>query len=910
MRRRSESRHAIAALLASLLAAACASAPTAPAAAITPGDAGSTAVVTGTPPALRLPTEVRPTAEHLALRLDPREPTFHATARIRLTVGAPVPTFWLHAQDLTIRRATLVRGGVEYPVSTSTVPPDLLAIVPSSPLAPGEAELVLEYDGRIDPERSRGLYRVDDGDTPYLYTFFEPVDARRAFPCFDEPSFKIPWELEIAVPPGSGAFANTAEAGRQTAPDGWTTVRFERSRPLPSYLVAFAAGPFDVVAGAPAGHNQTPLRFILPPGHRDELAYAQSILPRIISLLEDATEVPYPYGKLDVLVVPRFWGTMEHPGLVALGQPLMLFPTRSPGLSRQQFGANIAVHELAHYWYGDLVTTAWWDDTWLNESFGSWMDGEVTARLEPGWRWERRSIGAREQALTSDALPGAKRIRQPVRTPEDIEASFDAALTYAKGRTVIGMFERWIGEAPWRAALATYLRTYADRNATSEDLFRTLDSALGRNISDSLSSFVSQPGFPLVRGDLACRGKEAATVTLSQEAFVSGSEATWKLPVCARAGRGKRVARTCTQLDGPTGSLPLPASLGCPDWVVLDDGGLGYYRVAYAPALRMKLLRMSPKELSVEERVSIVSDLSALAERGEVPVREVLDTAAEMTRSVDSSVANAGWRILGGWLRKDRLSPQGLSRRIEVFRTLGAARARSLGWSRRREDSLDTREARRVVVPAVATGAEDRALQAEARRLTLAWLADRTALDEDALEGVLETAAAHGDASLFDRMVEQALTAKARNDRTSIITALGYFQDPALAARTRALLDDPRFELRDTSLAFVAQIHQSETRLQAWPVLRDRAASLAPRMRDDEAERMIASIGAACARSIADEARQTLAPVMDRLGGGPFALQQALERIERCATIHDRTEADIEAWLARRGGARSGGAAR
>ncbi|HET9156743.1 MAG TPA: M1 family aminopeptidase, partial [Myxococcaceae bacterium] len=338
-------------MVGSLLAAACASAPTAPARSGAPPDAGTAALVTGPAPALRLPTDVRPTAEHLALRLDPREGTFHATARIQLTVAAAVPTFWLHAQDLTIRRATLVRGGVEQPARTSTVPPDLLAIVPAAPLTPGDAELVLEYDGQIDPERSRGLYRVAEGDTPYLYTFFEPVDARRAFPCFDEPSFKIPWELEISVPPGNGAFANTAEASRQTGPDGWTTVRFERSRPLPSYLVAFAAGPFDVVAGAPAGNHQTPLRFILPQGHRDELAYAQSIVPRIISLLEDATDVPYPYGKLDVLVVPRFWGTMEHPGLVALGQPLMLFPTRGQALSREQRGANIAVHELAHYWY-------------------------------------------------------------------------------------------------------------------------------------------------------------------------------------------------------------------------------------------------------------------------------------------------------------------------------------------------------------------------------------------------------------------------------------------------------------------------------------------------------------------------------------------------------------------------------
>ena len=852
------------------------------------------------PPELRLPTDVRPGAERLSLRLDPRATRFTGTARIQLTVGAPVPAFWLHARDLTIHRATLVQGGEERPAQTVAVPPDLLAVVPPTRLAPGQAELILEYEGRLDLERSRGLYRVDEADGAYLYTFFEAVDARRAFPCFDEPSFKIPWELEISVPPGSGAFANTAESGRQTGADGWVTVRFERTRPLPTYLVAFAAGPFDVVPGAPSGHHQTPLRFIVPRGHREELAYAQGILPRIVSLLEDVTEVPYPYGKLDVLVVPRFWGTMEHPGLVALGQPLMLLPPGTEPLAQQQRGANIAIHELAHYWYGDLVTTAWWDDTWLNESFASWIDGKVTARLEPGWRWQRKSLGAREHALHADAVPGAKPVRQPIRTREDIEASFDAALTYAKGRTVIAMFERWIGETPWRTALATYLQTYADRSATSEDLFRTLDAALGRNVSRPLASFVDQPGFPLVRGSLACSGKGAAILQLAQEPFVAGTDATWQVPVCVRAGAGKHVERACALLEARSGSLELPSALGCPSWVVIDDGGLGYYRVAYAPELRRRLRSVPADALSAEEQVSIASDLSALAERGEVPVDEVLDGAAAMTRHPDSDVAITGWEMIDGWLRKDRLSREALGRRIELFSRLGSARARSLGWKARPGDSLDAREARRVVLPMVAQGGRDAVLQAQATTLARTWLENRSGLDEDVLEPALRVAARGGDAALFDLMIRQALAARTRNDRTRIIAALGWFEDPELAARARGLLDDPRFELRDTAAMFTAQLAHGETRGEAWPVLRDQAAALVPRMRDDEAQRLISTIGSACDRRIADEARTALGPLMKRIDGGPIAFQHALGRIERCAAIHDRTDPDLRAWLAAR----------
>ncbi|MGZ6034437.1 MAG: M1 family metallopeptidase, partial [Myxococcaceae bacterium] len=309
MRRLRDSRAPLTTLATCLVAgclSACASKPAAPDAArpapggsSSPADAGgrpsatvalAAADVPVPPPAFRLPTDVRPTSERISLRLDPRGTTYTGTVHIQLAVSAAAPAFWLHAQDLSIRRAAIVQGGTERAARIATAPPDLLGIVPATPLPPGPAELVLDFEGTLDAERSRGLYKVNEGDTPYLYTFFEPVDARRAFPCFDEPSFKIPWEMEITAPAGNGAFANAAEAGRASGPDGWVTVRFARTRPLPSYLVAFAAGPFDVVPGAPAGHHQTPLRFILPQGHRDELTYAQSMVPRSVALLEDATD--------------------------------------------------------------------------------------------------------------------------------------------------------------------------------------------------------------------------------------------------------------------------------------------------------------------------------------------------------------------------------------------------------------------------------------------------------------------------------------------------------------------------------------------------------------------------------------------------------------------------------------------
>jgi len=276
-----------------------------------------------------------------------------------------------------------------------------------------------------------------------------------------------------------------------------------------------------VVKGAPVGNEAIPLQFIVPPGRAAELRYAQEFLPRSVKLLEDLTGVPYPYRKLDVAVVPRYWGTMEHPGLVALGQSFLLMRPEQESLRKREFAANISTHELAHYWFGDLVTNAWWDDTWLNESLGTWLDLKATDALDPTFRFRRVALSRRADALDADALPTAKAVRQPVLTATDIEASFDAALTYDKGSIVLGMFEHWVGPADFKRGLQLYLQRHADQTATAEELFRALDEGTGRPVGDALSTFVVQPGAPLVSVSLRCATGELPVLELHQERFLA-----------------------------------------------------------------------------------------------------------------------------------------------------------------------------------------------------------------------------------------------------------------------------------------------------------------------------------------------------------------------------------------------------
>jgi cytosol alanyl aminopeptidase len=884
--------------LGSLLAACAAHPPTpAPAPVATAAPAESRLPEA---PALRLPTTVRPVREALDLKLAPSEPTFSGTATLELELEVATDHFWLHAEGLHIDEAHLEVNQRQLPVTTNSSGEELLLVRFGTVTGPGPARLVLQYHGSIDSQRSRGIYRVDEGQTPYLYTFFEPVDARRAFPCFDEPSFKIPWTLSLTVPEADVAFANTAAVSTSSAGPGWKMVTFGETRPLPSYLVAFVVGPFEVVPGSPAGNEGIPVQFIVPQGRAAELHYAQEFLPRSVKALEDLTGVPYPYGKLDVAVVPRYWGTMEHPGLVALGQPILLIAPGQESLQRRQFAAHISTHELAHYWFGDLVTNAWWDDTWLNEALGTWLDLKATDAVDPAFRFRRMALSRRASALAADALPTAKAVRQPVLSGTDIESSFDSALTYDKGSIVLGMFERWVGAPDWKRGLQLYLKRFADRNATAEELFRALDEGTDRPVGNALSTFVVQPGAPLISVSLRCKTGELPVLELQQERFlversVSPTVATWQVPVCVRAAWGKHVERACILLTEKEAELALPFG-GCPTFVTANEGGLGYYRVAYAPALRAELV-LHHEELDPVELASFAEDLGALARRGDVPAEEALGLGAQLTANKDADVAAAGLSLLR-LIRRDTLTPELQSAQSARVEKLLGKRARSLGWKEHPSDSPDDLRLRPSVVPWVADVGRDAALQAEARKLATAWVEGKGSIDPDLVRGVLGTAAAHGDAALFERLLEAAHTLPTRQQRGQAILALGAFRDPPVAERARAELVDSKNDLRDWLVLLSAQLGAPQTRADAYAFLDQSFETLKARMRDDEVAQLFSFLSVFCDPKMRAAVDASFAPRAAKVDGGAFHLAQSLQSIDECARVQSRLRPGATAWLA------------
>ncbi|MBM7112790.1 M1 family metallopeptidase [Archangium primigenium] len=866
-----------------LAALRCAHAPEA--AAVPP--ASATSWPEPQPPALRLPDTVRPVRYLLDLTLLPSEPTYSGTVTVDLDVRAPTQQLWLHAQDLTLTQARVRTGERVLEARTVDGGEGRLGVLLPEELPVGPAQLTLAFTGQPDRERSQGLYVVAENGEPAFYTFFEPVDARRAFPCFDEPGFKVPWRLRFTVKQEHVALANHAIESEEPLPGGLKRVTFADSRPMPSYLVAFMVGPFDIVEAGRVGRSPVPLRFIVPRGRGPETAYAARVTPRIVTLLEDFFDQPYPYEKLDVAVVPRFWGTMEHPGLVALGQPLTLIRPGEETLERRKRYVNIAIHELGHYWFSAMLTCRWWDDAWLNESLTSWLDRKLTDQFDPAWR---HGVEAQSQlrsaALGIDARTTTPPVRKPIATPADIHGAFDNATTYFKGASLLGQLEDWVGEAPLREALRHYVRAHEWGSVTAEDFLGAMGKDLGPDAERFLRGYLDQPGAPRVSAELQCTPGQAPRLTLAQERYLpegvtAPAPQLWSVPVCVRAEG--RAERTCTLLSTATGALELPGT-SCPAWVLLNAGGAGYYRSGYTAAQLSRLGALPPGALSLPERLTFLADVQAGVARGDLRLADTWGLVPATARDADRLVVQRGSYLAG-------LSLQALPEDVRPLyrawmRDLYGARARELGWLPRPGESDDTQAFRGELLDRAAFVGEEPTLVREAQTLARAWLADRSRVAAETGPRALQLAARTGDAALFDALLDQAKKTQNPTEREQLLETLGSFQDPALVDRALALVTADTFDPRDSVGILANALTNLQARDKAWRFYVANFDLLTSRMRSDEANQLIFLVGQLCDDRWRAEAETVLAPRVSRIEGGERALRRALESLRLCVAFN------------------------
>jgi aminopeptidase N len=869
--------------------------------------AATTSPPTPTPPTLRLPAGARPVRYALDLTIVPATPTFSGRVTIDLQLGAATSLLWLNATDLTIAKATLLAGGETLPARVVPGGADFVGFVFPRAVG-GPAQLVIDYSGKLDGERSRGLYRQSEGsgaDDWYAYTFFESIDARRAFPCFDEPNYKVPWQLTFHVKAAHVAQGNSPVVSETAEPNGMKKVVLAPSKPLPSYLVAFVVGPFELVDGGKAGRKPTQIRFIVPRGRGGETGYAREVTPRLVKLLEDYFDMPYPYEKLDVAVVPRFWGTMEHPGIVALGQPLTLIKPGEESLRRKQQYANTAVHELGHYWFGDYVTCAWWDDIWLNESFGEWIDTKLTNQLEPSWKWALTNEPQHAiSAMSTDALASTPKLRRPVETRDAIEGAFEGEITYSKGATLLRMIERWVGEEKFRGIIQRYLKAHAWGNATEADFVSALASGAGADVAAAFSSFVDQPGVPLVGARAICDAGKPPRLELTQARFFakatslppSQASTRWQIPVCVKLGDAAGETQKCTMLSDARAEVPLDR---CPAWLMPNANAAGYFRSRYDGAA-LRALAPAYAKLDLSERVRVTSDVEAQAEAGTLPAADALTLLPTVLAESDLRPFFAGLQMMLRLVVPDEQP----AAQQQAFRRLVAKlivpRAHAAGWTPQPDEDPLMSLARPGFWRLTARWGNDKEAPVEARRLADAWLTDRKAVAPDMVETVLSLAAESGDAAFFDRLLAEARRVTDRRERGQILGALGVFAAPKLRDRAFALTLSSEFDLREALGGLQGAFWHHQSRDAAWSFLKSHWDAIVPRMRADETIWLVSAVPQAfCDPAHRKDVADFLGKKATQSPGASHALAESLERVDVCVATVKRGHAAVVDFLKR-----------
>jgi len=866
-------------------------------------------------PTGKLPADVAPLHYALHLTVDPRRDRFDGEARIRVRLAKASDHVWLHAQQMNIRaaRVTDAAGATSDAKAVAHADGGVLEVRFAHRLAAQEIELAFDYDAPFNGQLE-GVYKVKVGDDAYAVTQMEPVSARLAFPGFDEPRFKVPFDLALTVPVQDVAVANTRPLREEKSTDAkWKTFTYATTPPLPTYLVAFAVGPWDVAEAAPIPPNAVrksalPLRAIGPRGSKDKLAWALEVAPAIVKFYEDYTAQPYPFDKLDLLGAPDFSaGAMENAGLIIYRDAYLLTDAHSAA-DHYRSVFNIEAHEIAHQWYGDLVTVPWWDDIWLNEAYATWGQAKATSALRPEYHADLESLEARLYAMANDSLLSTRKIRQPILGRGDIETAFDS-ITYQKGAAVLAMFERWVGEDTFRKGMREYLASHAFGSGSSDDLIASLTQASGKGdaFAKGMRSFLDQPGVPLVRSELACNAGKA-TLKLAQSRYLpygvlSKDAPRWGVPVCARFGRGGASDTQCFLLERPEQQFDVAGS--CPDWYLPNADARGYYRFDLA-ADDLGRLGAAAAKLSAPEQLVYADAVDSGFRRGSVSAGALLDAMPPLAGADMPQVATA---LLGRyeWIR-EHLADAATRPALDAWVTrLYAPRLVRLGWHRKDGEPGTDTALRTRIAEFLAMVVRDPATRAELAKQGRAALAldgggkpDLTRADADLLVTALKVTVQDGGEPAFDAAQAAFEADRDTTERYALLGALGATRDPALGARARDYGLSAAVQIGEMGRLYEAQADEPENRAALWQWLTQHFDAYRKRLPPFAQAWLPKTFSPGrCSVADADEMSAFLAPRAKDLIGGDRGLGQALEGIRQCGALREHVDRKALAeWVA------------
>ncbi len=848
-------------------------------------------------PTGRLGRDVAPVHYDLDLVIDPRQPRFSGRVAIAVNIASPTRRIWLHGRHLVVHEAAVVQNGRRIRASYGEAHPTGVARLDlAEELAAGAARIEIAYDAPFN-DALEGLYKVVDGGEPYAFTQFEATSARLAFPGFDEPAFKVPFTIAVTAPEGMTVITNTPETAAQPAGAGLVRHVFQETKPLPTYLIAFAVGRLDVVEGEPLPptdlrDHAVPLRAIATRGKGARLAFALANTRPLVETLERYFGVAYPYAKLDLIAVPDFAaGAMENAGAITFREQLLLIDDDSPYQLKRAF-KSVTAHELAHQWFGDLVTPKWWDDIWLNESFATWMGNKSVAQAFPQDGFQDAILNGALRVMAADELASARQIRQPIESNHDIATAFDG-ITYQKGAAVLAMFEAYLGEDAFRRGIREHMKRFAHGVADVHDFLDSLAAGSGHpEVKEAFASFLFQPGVPLVVAERRCKAGAAPEIVLAQRRYLPiGSQAPrkglWQIPICLRAQGENGDVRQCTLLTTRRASLALDLA-GCPRALMPNADARGYYRFALDPKATDDLIAAFAW-LDGRERQALYASLAAAFRSGDVAVAKLAQAMRKAAADDRRAVVTAPMDDLRFF--HDRLVTDAAAK--EAIRRFGASlyatRAQDLGIVAAPGEAADRRLLRPAVIAFMAdfvrASALRRTLAAAGEAFVESGRPDPRRIDPGLVGLAVQIAVEERGEAFAETLLAKALASRDGFFRQVAFGALASAPDPAIARKMQALILDDR--LRDNEAIQVAYtLASTEAHREAmWRWIQDHLDAFVERVPTWRQGAVVRIGSGFCDRARAQALKAFFADKVAHLEGGPRELAQTVERIELCAAL-------------------------
>jgi aminopeptidase N len=856
-------------------------------------------------PVGRLDGSVEPGHYSIELRIDPTQEHFSGIVSIDVSIREPSASIWLHGKHLDVSEVYLLDNeGRRFDASYEEKHPSGVAMLTFEQTVPaGPASLHFTYSAAFN-KSVNALYKVVRGEDSYAASQLQAIAARQVFPGFDEPGFKVPFDLIVVARPDDVVVTTTPERSSETLSDGFVRHVFETTRPLPTYLLAFAVGPYDLVDYGTIPSNsvrkrELPLRGIAARGLGDRLEYALKHTDGLLTELEEYFGTPYPYRKLDLIAAPEsFGGAMENVGAIVYDEYLLLMDEESPLGQRRSF-ASVHSHEMSHMWFGDLVTPEWWTDIWLNESFASWMQTKAAQGYWPEGEFDLELLKDSLRAMSSDSLAAARQIREPIDHNDKIDGAFDR-ITYNKGAGVLAMLEGYVGEDRFQAGVRLHMERHADGTATADDFIQSIVEGSERvEIEGAFKSFIQQAGVPLLSVSLNCDDEENPRLNVRQSRYaplgstIDANAGEWQIPMCVAFTADGEEKSSCTLLNGREQSISLDAN-SCPTQVHPNADGTGYYRFSLDDAAWEGLIA-NAASLPPAEALVLADSLDAAFRAGKVSADNY---AAGMTSLVDHEswdVADSATDYLE--YIADILDNEQLEPVLQSYQEIVRPRFAKLEGASDPGSRLLRRRMQRFLA-IVARDPEMREQLAEqaAAVIGLNGDPDPSAAPVSEFETIFSVGVQNLGEAFFDLLVEKVVASEDPTFRSAATGALARAEDPALVGKLQATLLARSFKGSEFRRMMSRQMirHATTDLTEAW--IRENTDAVISLLPDALTGSVLPSLGSAfCSVEKADAWQAFITSHADALPGYERDLAQATESARLCAALRSASAADLVA---------------